>query len=39
MSRICRIRLVLDYYLLRGVNKESVNIVYRGILKDLNYGK
>jgi hypothetical protein len=24
----------MDYYLLRGVNKESVNVVYRGILKD-----
>jgi hypothetical protein len=34
MSKLQRIQRVLNYYLKMGVNKESVNEVYRSILKE-----
>jgi hypothetical protein len=33
-SKLQRIQRVLNYYLKMGVNKESVNEVYRSILKE-----
>lgn len=33
MTKLQRIKRVIDFYLGRGVNKESVNKVYRKMLK------
>lgn len=30
-----RIEIIINFYLKRGVNKESVNLVYRNIVKVL----
>jgi len=33
MTNLQRIKRVINFYLGRGVNKESVNVVYRKMLK------
>ena len=34
MTKLQRIKIVLEYYANKGANKENVNNIYRKILKD-----
>lgn len=36
LSNLRRINLVMEFYRKRGVNKESVNFVYRCVIKQKN---